>query len=146
MLLYLDMCSLQRPLDDKTQLRIALEAEAVLGILALCQSGAAQLLSSDALEYETGRNPHPLRKAHAEGILARAVQVVRVSDELKQRAGAYNAAGLKPLDALHLACAAQAGAEFFCTCDDQLLERSRSAHSGPPKVVTPIELIGELGT
>ena len=39
MLLYLDMCSLQRPLDDKTQLRIALEAEAVLGILALCQAG-----------------------------------------------------------------------------------------------------------
>ena len=30
MLLYLDLCSLQRPLDDKTQLRIALEAEAVL--------------------------------------------------------------------------------------------------------------------
>ncbi len=145
MLLYLDMCSLQRPLDDKTQLRIALEGEAVLGIFALCQAGDAQLLSSDALEYEAGRNPHPLRKAHTEGILARAVQVVRVSDEIEQRARAYNAAGLKPLDALHLACAVQAGADFFCTCDDQLLRRARSAHAGPPKVVTPVELIGELG-
>ena len=106
---------------DKTQLRIALEAEAVLGILTLCQSGAAQLLSSDALEYEAARNPHLLRKAHAEEILARAVQVIRMSDEIEQRARAYNEAGLKPLDALHLACAVQAGADYFCTCDDRLL-------------------------
>ncbi len=145
MLLYLDLCSLQRPLDDKSQLRIALEAEAVLGILALCQSGQAELLSSDALEYETGRNPHPLRKAHAEEILARAVRVIRVSDEIERRAKAFNQGGLKPLDALHLACAVQAGADYFCTCDDQLLRRARSAHAGPPKVVSPVELIGEVG-
>jgi predicted nucleic acid-binding protein len=146
MLLYLDMCVLQRPLDDKTQLRIALEAEAVLGTLALCQSGQTQLLSSDALEYEAGRNPYPLRKAHAEQMLAQAAQVIRLSDEIEQRAQAYNRAGLKPLDALHLACAVHAGADYFCTCDDQLLRRARSAHTGPPKVVTPIELIGEIGT
>lgn len=146
MLLYLDMCSLQRPLDDKTQLRIALEAEAVLGILALCQSGQAQLLSSDALEYEAARNRHPLRKAHTEEILAQAGQVIRVSEEIELRAQAFNQAGLKPLDALHLACAVQAGADYFCTCDDKLLKRSRSAFTGPPKIVTPIELIGEIGS
>src|SRR5271157_1582081 len=111
MLLYLDMCSLQRPLDDRTQLRIALEAEAVLGILALCQSGQARLLSSDALEYEAGRNPHPLRKAHTEEVLARAAQVIRVNPEIEQRAQAFNQAGLKPLDALHLASAVQASAD-----------------------------------
>lgn len=144
MLLDLDLCSLQRPLDDKTQLRIALEAEAVLGILALCQSGQAQLLSSDALEYEAGRNPHPLRKAHTEEVLARAVSVIRLSDEIEQRARAYNQAGLKPLDALHLACAAQGGADYFCTCDDQLLRRSRAAHTAPPRVVTPVGLIEEI--
>ncbi len=146
MLLYLDMCSVQRPLDDKTQLRIALEAEAVLGILALCQSGEAQLLSSDALEYEAARNPHPVRKAHTDEILVRAVRVIRLSDEIEQRAWVYNRAGLKPLDALHLACAVQAGADYFCTCDDQLLRRARSAHTGSPKVVTPVELIGEIGS
>ncbi len=87
-----------------------------------------------------------LRKAHTNEVLARAVQVIRVSDEIETRARAYNQAGLKPLDALHLACAVQAGSDYFCTCDDQLLRRSRSAHAGPPKVVTPVELIGELGT
>ncbi len=144
MLLYLDMCILQRPLDDKRQLRIALEAESVLGILALCQLGKAQLLSSDALEYEAARNPHPLRKAHAEQVLAHAAQVIRTSEEIEQRAQTYNQAGLKPLDALHLACAVQGKADYFCTCDDQLLRRARSVHSGPPKIVTPLELIGEI--
>ena len=35
------MCSLQRPLDTKTHLRISVEAEAILGVLALCESGEA---------------------------------------------------------------------------------------------------------
>ena len=35
MMVYLDMCSIQRPLDAKTQSRIAVEAETILGVLAL---------------------------------------------------------------------------------------------------------------
>ena len=82
MLIYLDMCSLQRPLDEKAQLRVALEAEAVLGLLALCESGKAELVSSDALEYETARNPNPLRKAYALGVLEKVRRVVRLSPEI----------------------------------------------------------------
>ncbi|NCR73622.1 MAG: nucleic acid-binding protein, partial [Microcystis aeruginosa LG13-12] len=29
------MCSLQRPLDTKTQIRVAVEAEAILNVIAL---------------------------------------------------------------------------------------------------------------
>ena len=76
MLIYLDMCSLQRPLDDKVQLRVLVETEAVLGIIALCESGQAVLVSSAALEYETGRNSNPVRKAHALGILGKAGRFV----------------------------------------------------------------------
>jgi hypothetical protein len=65
MKIYLDMCSLQRPLDTKTQLRITVEAEAILGILALCESGQAELVASEALVFEAGRNPHPVRKRYA---------------------------------------------------------------------------------
>ncbi len=38
MKVYLDTCSIQRPLDDQTQIRIRLEAEAVLGIISLIES------------------------------------------------------------------------------------------------------------
>src|SRR4051812_32568638 len=102
MLIYLDMCSLQRPLDDRTQLRVALEAEAVLGILGVCESGQAELVSSDPLEYETGQNPYPLRQAYAFGVLAKASRVIRLSAAVEGRARELSSAGFKPLDALHL--------------------------------------------
>jgi predicted nucleic acid-binding protein len=147
MLLYLDLCSLQRPLDNRTQPRVALEAEAVLGIIAACEAGRAELVSSDALEYETGRNPHPVRKAYALGVLGKAGRVVRLSARVERRARALHRAGLKPLDALHLACAEEARADYFCTCDDRLLKRARAvraARAGPPACVGPVELIAEL--
>lgn len=74
------MCSIQRPLDTKSQVRIAVEAEAILGVLA---------------------------------------------------------------DALHLASAEAAEADFFCTCDDRFLKRAKEV--GPStKVVSPLELIAEI--
>ena len=33
------MCSLQRPLDTKTQIRVAVEAEAILNVIALWEAG-----------------------------------------------------------------------------------------------------------
>jgi hypothetical protein len=51
MRIYLDTCSLQRPLDSKTHVRIILEAEAILGILALCESGKIELISSEVLLF-----------------------------------------------------------------------------------------------
>jgi hypothetical protein len=44
-------------LDTYGHTRIVLEAEAVLGVLALCAAGKVELVSSEALEYETEQNP-----------------------------------------------------------------------------------------
>ena len=60
MKIYLDNCSLQRPLDSKTQTRIVLEAEAVLGILTLLESGKVALVSSEALRFEIDHNPNTI--------------------------------------------------------------------------------------
>jgi len=53
-------------LDDKRQLRILLEAEAVLGILGLIDKGAAALANSDVLIFENSANPNEIRRAFAE--------------------------------------------------------------------------------
>lgn len=37
--LYLDCCALQRPFDDRSQLRVATEAEAVLKLVELFEAG-----------------------------------------------------------------------------------------------------------
>ncbi len=49
MKIYLDVCAIQRSLDTPSHLRIAIEAEAILGILALCERGQVEIVSSDAL-------------------------------------------------------------------------------------------------
>ena len=53
------------------------------------------------------------------------------------RALELEAAGLKPLDALHLAAAEAAGATHFVSCDDRLLRR----YTGPLTATNPIDFV-----
>ena len=138
---YLDMCCLQRPMDDQTHLRIHMETEAILGILAWCEAGNGELLSSVALNYEANNNPHPVRKAFVKEILLKSNSIIQVSDSVEQCARNYGVLGIKALDALHLACAVNAQAHYFCTCDDRFLRRAKQIDTGQTHVVSPFELI-----
>ena len=80
MKVYFDTCSLYRPLDNKEQLRIALEAEAVLGILAMCEVGIMNLVSSEVLLLEAERNQQPQKRAYVSSILEQARIVITVND------------------------------------------------------------------
>ena len=144
MKVYLDTCSLQRPLDSKTQIRIILEAESVLGILALCEQGAVDLIASDALVFEVERNPNLARQGYALEVLAQAGAFVELDKQVEKRARELHLRGIKPLDALHLASAEAAGADYFCTCDDELLRKARSLEDLQTKVASPLELIAEV--
>ncbi|MBI4524955.1 MAG: PIN domain-containing protein [Deltaproteobacteria bacterium] len=138
------MCSIQRPLDTKAQPRIAVEAEAILGVLTLCESAQVELMSSDTLVFELGRNPHPVRKEYALKVLAKASVFVPTDSDIEEYARKFQAEGMKPLDALHLASAVMAKADYFCTCDDRFLQRAKAADTGQTKVVSPLELITEV--
>ena len=144
MKIYLDNCSLQRPLDSKTQIRIILEAEAVLGILALCGSGQVELISSDALIFEIERTPNIARQEYTLEVLSTAKVFVELNDQVEERAREFNAIGVKPLDALHLASSEAAQADYFCTCDDRFLKKAKTIKGLQTKVVSPVEVIGEI--
>ena len=144
MKVYLDMCSIQRPLDSQDNVRVATEAQAVLGILRLCESGQLTLVGSDALRFELEKNPHPVRKDYAAVVLSNAAAFIATDQRVETRARQFEAAGMKPLDALHLASAVEAKADFFCTCDDRLLKRAREADTGRTRVVSPLELVTEV--
>ncbi len=144
MRIYLDCCSLKRPFDDKSQPRIAVEAEAVLVILALCESDLFKLISSDALLFEIGRIPDQDRKDDALAILKIAKEAVELTPEIEALARRLGASGLKPLDALHLAFASASKVDYFCTCDDKFLKKSKSFDGLNTKVVSPTELVMEL--
>jgi len=141
MRLYLDMCCLQRPMDDQTYLRIHMESEAILGVLGWCEAGKADLLDSVALSYEVDHNPHPARKAFVQEALLNSNQFIHASDSVEQLARGYCDHGIKALDALHLACAVEAQAHYFCTCDDRLYRRAKQLDTKQTLVVFPLELI-----
>jgi predicted nucleic acid-binding protein len=144
MRIYLDACSLQRPLDDRTQPRINIEAEAVLTVLRLVESGDLELLSSEALEFEIDRIPHPHRKGWATEMLKLANHVIDLNDEIEAQADNFVQAGIQPMDALHLASASWTKADYFCTCDDRLLKSSRNLKGLTTEVVSPLQLVAEV--
>ncbi len=143
MKIYLDSCSLQRPLDSKDQTRIIIEAEVILIILSLCESGKLELVSSEPLIFEAQRNPNVARKEYAFDLLRQANVFIQVNEEIENRAKKLTEQGIKPLDALHLASAEQAKVDYFCTCDDKFLKKMKSTKHLKVKIGSPIELIKE---
>ena len=146
MKIYFDMCSLQRPLDDKSQLRVLLEAQAVLGVLAFCESGKADVIASDALVFESDANPDAVRRDFANQAIAKSAHFIQTTLQIKAKAQTFVDAGIKPLDALHLASAIAAKADFLCTCDDRFLKKARLLDTRPTKNVSPLELVSEVQT
>jgi predicted nucleic acid-binding protein len=144
MRVYLDTCCLQRPLDDQTQPRIKVEAEAVLVILASAQAGDCSLLNSEALEYELSRIPDDKRRNEMMAVLALADERLEITDEAESLAESLENHGIEAIDAVHLALASTANADFFGTCDDRILRKSRAISGLACKVVSIFGLVPEV--
>ena len=140
MRLYFDICAIQRPLDDLSQLRVRLEAEAVLGALAACAAGLAEFVASDVHLIEVRRNPHPNRRDFALEALALAAETLPFTFGAASLARTFARANITGPDALHLAAAVEAGADYLCTTDDRFLRRSKSVDAGGVSVVSPLDL------
>lgn len=144
MRIYFDTCTLQRPLDDRAQLRIALEADAMLAILALCEQQVLTLVVSDITIFETAQNPNLHRQAFAHALIAHATEHVPLDTVIEQRAQDLERAGIKAIDALHYAAAERAQVDFFCTCDDRFYRKLTALSPARIRVVTPLELAQEV--
>ena len=144
MKIYLDLCAIQRPLDTPNQVRIVLESEAVLGIVALCGTAQVELLSSEALLYEGEQSSLAIRREHTLAVLSKAKNIIDVTEKERLRAEKIMTFGIKPLDALHLALAEAGNAEYFCTCDDRILRNAKQVKDLLVKVVSPIDLVQEI--
>ena len=83
MKIYLDLCAIQRPLDTPNQVRIVLESEAVLGLIAYCESGQAEILSSEALIYDGEQSSLAVRREHTLAVLAKANSTISVTEKDK---------------------------------------------------------------
>ena len=77
-------------------------------------------------------------------VLAKAAVFVHTDDHIEEQARAFQTEGIKPLDALHLASAVAAKADYFCTCDERFLKRAKTVDTEQTAVVSPLELIAEV--
>lgn len=144
MKLYLDTCCLHRPFDDRSQSRIDEEAHAILAVLLACESGEAIFVGSDPLDFEVYENPDPYQRKAVQETLAKASIHVIIDHRVAQRAAEFRSLGIKDIDALHLAAAEAANADYFCTCDDRLLRKARRLKDFAVRLVTPLELADEV--
>ena len=143
--IYLDTCCLNRPLDDASQERIRLEAEAVRMILRLVELGQLTWVTSDVLRFEVGLNPDIDRKKRVFSMITRADTLVKLEDSIIREAERIESMGLTPLDALHVASAKAGKARVFLTVDDALLRKAKKVQDKIGiKVENPLQWIGDL--
>lgn len=139
---YLDVSCLNRPFDDQSQIRIRLEAEAVVLILERVEGGQwAQVSSEMALITAIGDAD---RRARVRLLLPGERDISKLTPSTFQRAATLQQLGFKPADALHVAAAEEAGADVFLSCDDRLCRTARR-HRQQLKipVANPLEWIKE---
>jgi hypothetical protein len=117
------MCALNRPLDDQSQMRIRLEADAVSLILGHVRSHSLALAVSPAHHVEVAANPDPSRRSHVQLLLQDlGSQIVFDRAAARPRAEELVNLGIGAVDAAHVALAEQAGCDFVA-CDDRLLRQ-----------------------
>ena len=138
---YLDTSVYNRPFDEQKQARIWLETLAFSVILQLLENQELKLITSSVLTYETSRNPHRQRREWVDRIAKMASSHQLVTESLRERANLLAASNIKPLDALHIACAETAVADFFVTCDDRLIRRYQSVPDAKMTICNPLDFV-----
>jgi predicted nucleic acid-binding protein len=123
--IYLDVCCLNRTLDDLEQSRIRLEAEAVAEIIHYCENSEWILINSDVIEFEISQHPDVSKKEQINSILSVANIYIQSGEEIESRAEELMGLSFKFQDALHLAFAEAGNSDIFLTTDDRLLRKAK---------------------
>lgn len=123
--IYLDVCCLNRCLDDLEQSRIRLEAEAVTKIIQNCEDGKWILMNSDIIKFEVNKHSDLFKQERVQSILTVANIYIKSSENIELRAEKLMKLNMKFQDALHIAFAEAGNADIFLTTDDRLIRKAK---------------------
>lgn len=140
--IYLDICCFNRPFDDQSDLIVRIQTEAKLHVQEMIRQGALALVWSAVMDIENSANPDFNRKVAIADWQQLAVVDVSVSESVEEVAETLSQIGVKSMDALHVACAIEAHAEYFLTTDNALL-RKMAKHDSIC-VVDPVDFVRGL--
>ena len=120
---YLDVCTLCRPFDDQSYLRIRFEIEAVNLIFSKIRSGLFRLMVSPVHYREIADISELKERIELESILNNIGRSIESDlSSTKKRTEELISFSFGVADAAHIAFAEQAGASFI-TCDDKLIKK-----------------------
>lgn len=121
---YLDVCALNRPFDDQSQMRIRLETDAILLVLSLVRDGRIRLLTSRVHQVEIAANPDTTRRQHVLQLLQEFGVKIQTDSHssVRQRAEELADLGMGVVDAAHVAYAEAARCDLV-SVDDRLLRQ-----------------------
>ena len=140
MRVYLDNCCYNRPYDDQSQLTISLETQAKLQIQKMIKNDELELVSSYMLRKENSDNPFKNKREHIEQFLSSYADVyigADQEDKILPRAKEIMDTGIKAKDAIHAACAIEAGCDYLITTD----KRFSGLRSSEIKVINPVDFV-----
>jgi hypothetical protein len=143
MRLYLDNCCFNRPFDDQSTLTIRLETEAKLHVQNAIRAGQYTLGWSYILDYENAANPLEERRIEIQRWEELADSFVAETPAILVTMKEFVATGIKPLDALHLACAHALECQYFLTVDKGILKKAGAITK--VRIVNPIDFVIEQG-
>ena len=147
MRIYLDVCCLNRPLDDLRIGRNRLEAEAIMEIIRRIRNAEWEMVGSEAVDAELSAMPLPERRAKVAALAQLRSSCVRAEEPERLRARTLLTMGLRYMDALHLACAEAAHCDVLLTTDDRFLAKSRVNRDRiMVRVANPLLWIAEVST
>ena len=140
-LLYLDYNCFQRGFDDPAQVRIRMESDACESIFEQAAGEGVTLVWSFMHEDENRLCPFTDRKTE----IARLSVLCRVRvaplEPIRLRAlDLQREMGVGAKDALHLAAAVHARADWFVTCDDGILSKADRLRVAV-RVVDPVDYV-----
>ena len=121
--IYLDVCSLCRPYDDQSFLRIRLETIAVHLIFSAIEQNAYSLFYSPVHIQELSAMSDQIERFQVFHLLRESGKLIVTDKEIaRRRAEKLVTFGLGPADAAHLTFAEIALGDFV-TCDDRLCKQ-----------------------
>jgi len=140
--LYLDLCVYNRPFDYQGQERVALETSAFIYLLEKVEQGSYVFIVSEALIYENNKNPNEQRKSRVASYFSLAREFARTDASDVERVNFLRELGFSDIDALHMALSEKCRADYFVTCDDNIIKLyKRHKDFIKVNIVSLIELI-----
>ena len=136
--LYLDICTLCRPFDDQSQMRIRLETTAYYLILQALQAARYTMVVSP-VHFEEANTINDVEERRDVVVVLERLGTAADCDVAAARARAENLhfRQFGIADAAHVAFA-EAAADFFISCDDRLVKKCKREKLRVP-TVNPVE-------